>query len=548
MNDYTRDDVRRDDDSGHALTRRQALGIMGSGLLLVTASQLLSACGASDSKGSSSPSMGASSPSGTVKRGGSLRVGMGGGSSKDNLSAIAAFTEADVARAGQLYDTLMFFDEDFKLQMALAEEVTPSKDARTWTIRIRDGVEFHDGRTLTSQDVKYTFETVTDPKNPGGAAGRLTTLDRSSLKVMDSQTLRLTFEQPYSPFPDVLAEWFTAGIRIIPATGYDPLHPVGTGPFKFQSFTPGGRSVFVRNANYWREGEPYVDEVVMIDLTDDTARVNALLSGEVDAIAGVPSSQVLTIEQNNEFTTISSPSGRWDPFVMDTTAAPFDDVRVRQAFRLMTDRQQMIDQVLVGRGAIANDIYGRYDPAYNQDVPQREVDINEAKSLLQQAGHDGLAVDLVTCPMAAHIMDAAQSLVQQASKAGVTIKLRQVESSVFWSTFFLKTPFTQQYWGGRNFLLQAADSLRASAPYPETHWHNEKWSTLVDQAFASTDEMRRSELIQEAQAIEYESGGYINWGWIEGVDAVRSNVRGFVPDKSGNSLTSFRLRQAWLDA
>src|SRR5690606_36283635 len=125
---------------------------------------------------------------------------------------------------------------------------------------------------------------------------------------------------------DVLADAGTAAIRIIPED-YDPANPVGTGPFKTQSFEPGVRSVFTRNENYWREGEPYVDELELINFTDDAARVNALLSNQVDAIAALPANQLRIIEANPQFKVINSETGAWNPFTMRVDAAPFDDVR-----------------------------------------------------------------------------------------------------------------------------------------------------------------------------------------------------------------------------
>lgn len=483
----------------------------------------------------------------TPKRGGRLRVGLNAGSSKDSLDAKGALTDADMARQNQLYDTLLIFNPDYRIEPGLAETIEASDQAKTWTIRLRKGVVFHNGKPLTAKDVAFTLQYAVDPKNPGAAASRLGQLDPSGLEALDDLTLRVRFKSSLSVFPEICADAGTAGLRIVPE-GYDPKQPVGTGPFKYQSFEPGVRSLFVRNENYWRNGEPYVDELELINYTDDAARVNALLSGQIDALANLPGNQLRIIEANPEFRVLNSETGAWNPFTMRIDVAPFNDVRVRQAFRLIANRQQLVQQVLAGHGNVANDMFARYDAGYASNLAQREVDIDQAKSLLKAAGQEGLSLDLYTSPVSVGLVPAAEAFVQQAALAGVNLALRQVEPSTFFSEFFLKVPLSQTYWGTRNYLLQAADSMLPTAPYNETHWSNEKWLALVTEGYAETDDAKRAELIRAAQTIEHEEGGYINWGWYNKIDAVKATVKGLVPDKGGVSLTSYAFRRAWFDS
>lgn len=481
------------------------------------------------------------------QRGGRLRVGINAGSAKDTLDAKAPLTDADLARQNNLYDTLLVFNPDYRIEPALAESVEPSERSTAWTIRLRKGVTFHNGKPLTAKDIVATFHYALDPKNPGASASRLHALDTSAFEILDDLTLKVRFKTPFSVFREVIADLGTGGLRVIPE-GYDPANPVGTGPFKAQEFAPGMRSLFVANKNYWREGEPYVDELEIINFTDDSARVNALLSGQIDALANLPSNQVRLIEAQPQFKIIKSETGAWNPFTMRVDAKPFDDLRVRKAFRLLVNRQQLVDQVLAGEGVVANDLFARYDPGYAAVLSQREVDIDQAKSLLKQAGQEGLAAEIVTSPVSTGLVQSAEALVQQATLAGVSLTLRQVEPSTFFAQYFLKSPLSQTYWGTRNYLLQTADSMLPNAPYNETHWKNDAWLKLVQEGFAEPDDARRGELIAAAQAIEHEEGGYINWGWYNKIDAVRANVEGLVPDKSGFSLTTFGFRRAWLSA
>ena len=132
----------------------------------------------------------------------------------------------------------------------------------------------------------------------------------------------------------------------------------------YESFTPGQQSVFKKFPNYWQSGRPYVDQLTIIDFTDDTARVNALLGGQVDAIDNLPTGQIAQVQGNSQLKVLISHTGQWQPFTMRVDQAPFNDVRVRQAMRLIVDRPQMVEQVLSGQGRIANDMYAPFDPGY----------------------------------------------------------------------------------------------------------------------------------------------------------------------------------------
>lgn len=474
------------------------------------------------------------------RRGGTLRVGVGGGASTETLDPANAVTTVEIARVAQINETLLYFDPNFKLAYGLAEAVESNKKATQWTIRLRQGVEFHNGKPLTAQDVIYTIRRITDKKNPGAAANRFATLSPGGMRALDKHTVRLAFAKPYSSFPDVLALAATNSVRIVPV-GFDLHHPIGTGPFKYQSFTPGRQSVFVRNAHYWHHGEPYLDKVVIIDINDDAARINALVSGQVDAIAGVPNTNVGMVKGNPKLVLLESPTAGWNPIVMRVDVPPFTDVRVRRAFKLIADRPQFISSALAGEGAIANDLYGRYDPAYDHSLPQRHVDAEQAKSLLKQAGQENLTIQFVTSDIAPGENESAQVFAQQASAAGVQVSLLKVEPTEFWSRHFMKATLTQSNWASRTFLLQAADSMMPSAPYNETHWKNATWLNLVNQALATTNESLKSELIHKAQSLEWDQGGYLNWGWTNNVDAYSKRVSGLLPDRGGIPLTTFRF-------
>ena len=496
----------------NGLSRRQLLQYSGLAAVAVSG---LTACG------------GDSGGSGDQKKGGVFTHGATGGSGKDTLDPHSPVTNPDIARVSNLFEPLLFWNNDYKLEPALAESVEPNKDASEWTISLREGVVFHHGKDLTADDVWFTLQRVADPKAPTSAGGELSrVIDFDATKVMDDRTLKLVLKQPYAIIDTLLAE-YTLGI--IPSD-FDIKKPVGTGAFSYESFTPGKTSTFKKFADYW--GDPaFVDSLVIQDFSDDNAKVNALLAGQVQTIDNLPTNLIDSLEQQGG-TALVSATGAWVPFTMRVDAAPFSDVRVRQALRLIVDRQQMIDQALNGYGFLGNDLYSPFDPAYAKHLPQRERDIDQAKSLLKAAGQSDLQIELVTSTaVGAGGVESANLYVDQARAAGIKVRLTKADPNTFYGDRYLSWNFAQDFWNTRNYLPQVASSSLKTAPYNETHWNDPTFADLIARATRETDEAKRTQLQHDAQQIEYERGGYIIWGFKRQVDAYSNLVTGLKPHR-----------------
>jgi peptide/nickel transport system substrate-binding protein len=206
---------------------------------------------------------------------------------------------------------------------------------------------------------------------------------------------------------------------------------------------------------------------------------------------------------------------------------------VRQAMRLIVDRQQMIDQTLSGYGILGNDMYAPFDTAYASDLPQREQDIDQAKSLLSQAGYDGLQVELFTGDDIGSVAPAAANLfAEQAKAAGVEVKV--TKKTPFYDDDYLSYAFAQDFWNTRNYIPQAVVGTfppDQGGTYNETHWDNEEHRNLVNEAAKELDETKRVELLHQAQEIEYNEGGLIIWGFRQQVDGYAAGVQGLEPSK-----------------
>jgi len=520
------------------LSRREFVKTAVAGSLVAGAGGLLSACGISSVPTASS----AAKVTGPPKRGGTLRAAITGGSSADTLDPLSAITNADFSRVDNLYEPLVGLTPGAQAQLVLADEVTPNATATAWTIRLKSGITFHNGKDLTADDVIYTFQTIMNPKAPAAAAAGLASIDAKGMTKLDSLTVRIPCTTPFASFYEALA---IPGYSDVIPVGYNPSAPVGTGAFKLQSFTPGTQSTFVRYDGYWQPGLPYLDEVVITDYSDATSQVNALLAGQVDVV-NLLSADVIAVVESQGKNILISDGGGWNPFTMRVDVAPFNDVRVRQAMRLVINRPQMMQILFGGAGTLGNDVFGIWAPEYDHALPQRHQDIDQAKSLLKAAGHEGLTVQLVTSDIGQGTIQAAEVLAQQASAAGMNINVSTVTVNDFYGPGYLKWVFAQDYWYYNFYLPQVSLATLPTAPFNETHFDNPGYNKLYQEAIATIDPAQRQELSYEMQRIDYTEGGLIIPFFPPVIDGYGANVQGLVPSKGGLSLNAYDFKRIWL--
>lgn len=504
---------------GHEISRRSVLKL-GAIATIGAASATLAGCGGAASSATNQ-----------------LVHGATGGGLKDTLDPHFPVTMPDIARVRSLYEPLFRFTPDYKVEPALALEAEHNADATEWTFKLREGVTFHDGRPLTANDVKASIERMADPENPAPYLSDLApTIDLASCRAVDPLTYRMVLTEPNGTLDTLFAQY---SLGIVPAD-FDLARPIGTGPFKYDQFVPGTRSLFGRHDDYW-DLKASVDSLVIIDFSDDAAKVNALLAGQVNTIDNLPAYLADTIDTQGAHTLVSE-TGGWIPFTMRVDAAPFSDVRVRQAMRLIVDRQQMIDQALSGFGRVGNDLYGPFDPDYiGDELPQRHQDIDQARSLLKAAGHEDLTVELVTSTaVGTGGVEAANLFVQQAARAGVRVRVNKADPNTFYGSQYLSWVFAQDFWSTRLYLQQAIASSLPTSPYNSTHFGDPRFVELINSAKRTTDAARRRTLLQDAQQIEYEEGGFIIWAFANQVDGYGPGVHGLEPARE-QPMSAFRF-------
>ena len=519
-------------------SRRDVLrGALAGGVILASGG-LAAACGGSSPSGSATPTTSGSAP----RRGGNLRVGILGGSTSDTLDAHKEVVQPDAIRIMALHNPLVRLNTKAQVVNDLAEDLTPNKGATVWTIRLKPGITFHNGKDLSADDVIFTFRRIANPKAPLDGATGLAPVDLAGLKALDHLTVQVPMTTPYASFPEQMSAAYNFGI--VPV-GYDPKRPVGTGPFMYHSFTPGQQSVFVRNPHYFKPGLPHLDQLTIIDYSADTAAFNALQSGQLDVYSQATLTLARQVKGSSTLKALVSLPGQWTPFTMRVDTPPFNDARVRQAFRLLVNRPELINLSLSGFGSVGNDVFSQWDPCYARNL-HREQDISQAKFLLKQAGHENLTVQLVTADFATGVVQAAQVFAQQAKAAGVTVSVKQVQVGTFYGPNYLQWPFAQDFWAYSPYLSQVAQGSLSKSPFNETHWNDPAYVALYNKANATVNQAERCKIIGQMQMTDFDHGGYIIASYNKQVNLMSTRVNGFVPAGTGVPLGNASWEDGWI--
>jgi peptide/nickel transport system substrate-binding protein len=409
-------------------------------------------------------------------------------------------------------------------------------------VKLRSGVTFHNGKPFGAEDVIYSIQKMAAKTSI--ALPFVSNIKVRDLKAVNKTTVRIPLTLPDG---DLAANFVYYNTWIVPKGAKDFSHPVGTGPFKFQSFTPGQQSVFARNPNYWGHGGPYVDSLKIVSISDPTARLNALLSGQIDAMAQLNYAQAKAHQATGDVNVLVAHAPQVLMFYMDTTKPPFNDNRVRLAMKLVADRPALIKSAISGYGTVGNDIVGKGLPFYDDSIPQRTQDIDRAKSLLKAAGHDGLKVTLQTSDVIPGFVESATLLAQQAKAAGITIQLQQVPASAYFnpSLKYLKMAFAETQWPPSSLKFFYLQALAANAPFNETHWHSKSFNALLSKAIGERDHAKAQQYWNQVQQQQWSQGGYLSWTNADFVDALSKKVQGVKPSSAG-ILGNHRFLDAWL--
>lgn len=479
------------------------------------------------------------------KRGGILRLGLGGASTTDSMDPSTTQNSVGATQNQQVYSCLIDLDAETRLIPGLAESWSANNSLDIWQIELRQGVEFHNGKTLTADDVIYSLERHISQDSTSAAKALLSGISR--LRAEGPSRIKVELASGNADFPYALTDYH---LGIVPQGFADWGMPIGTGPFVMTSYDPGVRSYAERNRNYFRHDHPYVDAVEVIAINDWTARLNALQANEVDIINRVDSRFADRLKQSGAAEIVASPGRTHYCFVMDTRAGPLADVNVRLALKHAIDREAILKTALAGYGSIGNDhSVPRSDPFYAA-LPQHSYDPEKAKYYLGQSGRTSLALDLSAADGAfAGAVDMALLLQHSARPAGIEINVVKEPDDGYWDNIWKKKPFYMNWFSGRPTAdLMLSLAYQSNVPWNDTFWTNEAFDRLLIEARSTSDVAARRTMYAEMQRLIWETGGYLIPVFADNVDAHGARVGGFLPNPNGEQMGQRCAEQVWLDA
>ncbi len=406
----------------------------------------------------------------------------------------------------------------------LATSWEPNDDLTEWVFKLRDGVEFHNGKTMTAEDVAWSLNLHRGDDSISKAKSLMAQV--TDVKATAPGEVTVSLAAPNSTLPGLMT---IINLLVVPADDRDFNKGVGTGGYILESYEPGVRSRVTRNPNYWKEGAAHFDIVETLAIKDVTARMTALQTGQIDAMNFVDPTTAKLLQAMPGVDLVQTQGKVHYAFSMDTTAAPYSDIRVRTALKLAIDRQEMVDKILGGFGSIANDqpISTAFQ-YHNPNLEQHVYDPDRARALMKEAGAEGdtLRLHVSETPFAG-AADAAQLFSEQAARAGPQIEVAREPEDGYWSNIWGKRPFFASRWSGRaneDLMLTLAYSRESIGSWNETHWDNDAFNRALVAARAERDDTKRKELYWECQRLISEEGGMIAPVWADYLDAKSSKV------------------------
>lgn len=479
------------------------------------------------------------------QKGGVLRIAMGHGNTGDSLDPGSWDNAYVQVLAQSMHNYLTEIDAEGNLVGEIAESWEPNADASVWAFRIRSGVTFHSGKSVTAEDVAAS---VDYHRGEDSTSAAKPIVDAISDITVDGDMVIFTLEAGNADFPFIMSDYH---IPVKPAVDgrIDPQSSDGCGPYVMEHFEPGVEARFTRFADYWKgEARAHFDGIELLPIIDAAARQNALMSGEVDVIDRVDLNTVHLLQRGGNIRVISVPGTQHYVFVMDSRVSDFADVNVRLALKYAVDREELVSKILNGFGIVGNDSpIGPANRFFAEDMEQREYDPDRARFHLREAGLDSLRVTLSTSEAAfGGAVDAAVLYSESAARAGITIDVSREPADGYWSNVWMQKPFVTSYWGGRpteDWMFSTG--YYSNAPWNETHWSHERFDALLREARSEIDEARRREMYGEMQRIVRDEGFTVIPMFANYVMAANERVQ--TPETIGSNWTmdGFRAVERW---
>ncbi|WP_433323791.1 ABC transporter substrate-binding protein [Spirillospora sp. CA-294931] len=441
--------------------------------------------------------------------------------------------QSDLIRFALLYDVLTKPGPNGTTENRLAASFAPDAELTTWTIKLRSGVTFTDGRPVRAGDVLFSLRRI--QQKAAENFGRMQMFDLGKSKAVDDRTVELVTTEPYAEVPKALE---SVTFVVPEGTAKFDKAPVGSGPYRMTGGTP-QHAILERNDKWWGP-RPGTRRIELRAVIDPQARAQAVVSGQADVAGSVSPSSARQAEASPKLKVVHRPAMLRYPFVMRLDREPFDDPRVREAVKLAADRKELLDKVFLGYGKVGNDLL---TPTGAEGVPQRTRDIAKARDLLKQAGHGGgLDLTLSTTTSYPGMDTAATLFARQLGDAGIRVRVKMEPPDTYWYKVFGKKDFYTGFFGGISFIDMARVSLLGDAPTNETAWKRPDWDAGFGKALATGDAGSRRDQLGALERRLRDEGGYVVWGFGDGLDLSSSRVEGLPTGPGFESCFIERVR------
>ncbi|MCV2893303.1 ABC transporter substrate-binding protein [Lentibacter sp. XHP0401] len=478
----------------------------------------------------------------TPKKGGDFKIGSVGGESTNSLDPATYASQVPFHNGKQFGDTLVDVAGDGSIKNLLAESVESSADAKTWMFKIRKDVEFHNGKTLTAEDVMKTMERHSNEDSKSGALGIMNGID--SMKV-DGDTFSVTLKDANADLPYLMADYH---LIIQPNGGMDaPDAGIGTGPYKLEANEPGVRHAYSKFENYWAD-DAHFDSVEIIVINDATARTAALQSGQVHIINRVePKVAGLLGRAPNIEVTSTAGRGHY-VFIMHADTAPFDNNELRLALKYAINREELVEKILQGYGSVGNDmpVNASY-PLFDESIEQRAFDLAKAAEHYKKSGHDGSPIILRVADGAfPGAVDAASLFQQTAAQAGIPLEIKREPNDGYWSEVWNVQPFCASYWGGRPVQDQMySTAYLSTADWNDTRFKNPEFDKMLLEARGELDTAKRKEIYSKMGRMVRDEGGLICPMFNDFVEAHSTALGGWGQNANQELMNGEITRKMW---
>jgi peptide/nickel transport system substrate-binding protein len=450
-----------------------------------------------------------------------------------------------------VYQGLVDFDRDLKIRPVLAESWKVSADGKEWTFALRKGVKFHNGRPLTASDVKFSLDRILDPKTAARGKGALGIIE--SVQVVDPRTVRVHLTRASGAFLSRIAGTYQA---ILPpeAVQGPAFKAIGTGPFQLAEWKTNERVELKRFDGYWEAGLPYLDAVTLKPVPDGTVRLTALKTGDAGFVQLIPLESLAELQaapsKDYVVRTVKG-GGGFSAIILNSRKPPFNDVRVRRAVALAVDKKEVGLGVWRGFAQPVNQWMPPGTPWFFA-LPDRKVDVEQAKKLLAEAGFARRTKLTHTVGQVANLVPAAQVFQAQLTRIGIDLQLEVLDwpayikrqrAMDFTSTntnFFPKVDPDDAYY--RYFHSKGgANELSGGYANPAADKLLEEGEATVDPGKRAETYRRFVELVEEEVPVVTTGLGDAAVGW-------RTPVKGFEPHIIGLlAYPGGGLANVWLD-